>query len=129
MWFAVFLAGSRKGAVRRDWSIIYKSYKLYCVVITCMRCQITVQKISPVAIHYDYQYGLASMLYARLASANITLANSIHSHQGFKLYTFSNLVIEDWIQIKGGLNFTRAHFFLSSPDPEFIRSFTEGLLL
>lgn len=80
-------------------------------------------------IHYDYQYGLASMLYVRLATANITLANEIHSHQGFKFYTFSNLVLEDRIRAKDGLNFTTAHFFLSSPDPEFIRSFAEGLLL
>ena len=94
-----------------------------------MRCKITVQKISSNPIHYDYQYGLASMLYARLASANITLANEIHSHQGFKFYTFSNLVLEDRMPAKGGLNFTKAHFFISSPDSEFIRSFTEGLLL
>jgi len=94
-----------------------------------MRCKITVRKISSNPIHYDYQYGLASMLYARLASANITLANEIHSHQGFKFYTFSNLVLEDRIPDKRGLNFMKAHFFISSPDSEFIRSFTEGLLL
>lgn len=94
-----------------------------------MRAKITVRKISRVPIHFDYQYGIASMLYARLATANVSLANEIHSHTGFKFYTFSNLVIEDWIPAKHGLNFTTAHFFISSPDIEFIRSFTEGLLL
>ncbi|WP_342304174.1 CRISPR-associated endoribonuclease Cas6 [Methanolobus sp. ZRKC5] len=94
-----------------------------------MRCKVSIQKITNVSIHYDYQYGLASMLYKRLANANITLANELHSHQGFKFYTFSNLIIEDWIPDKHGLNFTKAHFFISSPDSEFIRSFTEGLLL
>jgi CRISPR-associated protein, Cas6 family len=69
------------------------------------------------------------MLYHRLANANIALANELHNHQGFKFYTFSNLVIEDWIPNKQGLNFTKAHFFISSPDTEFIRSFTEGLLM
>ncbi|MDY0388028.1 MAG: CRISPR-associated endoribonuclease Cas6 [Methanolobus sp.] len=94
-----------------------------------MRCKISIQKTSSTSIHFDYQYGLASMLYKRLANANITLANELHSHQGFKFYTFSNLVIEDRIADKKGLNFTKAHFFISSPDPEFIRSFTEGLLM
>ena len=94
-----------------------------------MRSKINIRKISNAPLHYDYQYNLASMLYSRLAAANITLANSIHSHQGFKFYTFSNLVIEDRIPAKDGLDFTIAHFFLSSPDSEFIRSFSEGLLL
>ena len=94
-----------------------------------MRSKITVRKISRVPIHFDYQYGIASMLYARLATANVSLANEIHSHTGFKFYTFSNFIIEDWIPAKRGLNFTTAHFFISSPDAEFIRSFTEGLLL
>ncbi|MDW7732027.1 MAG: CRISPR-associated endoribonuclease Cas6, partial [Methanolobus sp.] len=94
-----------------------------------MRCKITIQKTSSTPIHYDYQYGLASMLYKRLANANITLANELHSHQGFKFYTFSNIVIEDRIPDKCGLNFTKAHFFISSPDSEFIRSFAEGLLM
>lgn len=94
-----------------------------------MRCKISVQKISSMPIYYDYQYGLASMLYARLAKANISLANQTHNHQGFKFYTFSNLIIEDWIPNNQGLNFNRAHFFITSPNPDFIRSFTEGLLL
>lgn len=94
-----------------------------------MRCKISVRKTSSNPLHYDYQYGLASMLYHRLANANIALANEMHSHQGFKFYTFSNLVIEDWIPNKQGLNFTKAHFFISSPDTDFIRSFTEGLLM
>jgi CRISPR-associated endoribonuclease Cas6 len=93
-----------------------------------MRCRISVRKTSSSPIYYDYQYGLASMLYKRLATANITLANEIHSHQGFKFYTFSNLVTDDRLPGKDGLNFTKAHFFISSPDPEFIRSFAEGLL-
>jgi CRISPR-associated endoribonuclease Cas6 len=94
-----------------------------------VRSKITIRKPSGGPLFYDYQYGIASMLYSRLAAANISLANSIHSHQGFKFYTFSNLIIEERIRDKDGLNFTKAHFFLSSPDPEFIRSFTERLLL
>jgi len=86
------------------------------LVFIIVRSKITIRKLSVGPLFYDYQYGIASMLYSRLAASNITLANSIHSHQGFKFYTFSNLVIEDWIPIKDGLDFTRAHFFLSSPE-------------
>lgn len=94
-----------------------------------MRCKVSIRKISSGPLHYDYQYGLASMLYAKLATSNVELADKTHSKKGFKFYTFSNLILEDRIPEKNGLNFRKAHFFLSSPDPEFIRSFAEGLLL
>lgn len=94
-----------------------------------MRCKVRIQKITSNPVPYDYQYGLASMLYKRLANSNIRLANNLHGHQGFKFYTFSNLVIEDRIPDEHGLNFTRAYFIISSPDLEFIQSFTEGLLM
>ncbi|KAF5414998.1 MAG: putative CRISPR-associated endoribonuclease-like protein Cas6nc [Candidatus Methanogaster sp.] len=93
-----------------------------------MRSKLTLRKTTPAPIHYDYQYGIAAMLYKKLAHANIRLANEIHSHTGFKFYTFSNLIFDDRIPARNGLNFEQAHFYLSSPDPEFIRSFTEGLL-
>ena len=94
-----------------------------------MRCKVSIKKISADPLFYDYQYGLASMLYAKLAVSNIELADKTHSKKGFKFYTFSNLILEDRVPEKKGLNFRNAHFFLSSPDPEFIRSFAEGLLL
>jgi len=94
-----------------------------------MRCKVSIRKISPDSLNYDYQYALASMLYSKLATSNIELANEIHNKKGYKFYTFSNLILEDRIPDNRGLNFKAAHFFLSSPDPEFIRSFAEGLLL
>lgn len=95
-----------------------------------MRCKISLHKISSNPLSYDYQYGLASMLYKRLATANIDLADQLHNDKGFKFYTFSNLIIEDiQKQNNKGLNFTKAHFILSSPDIEFIKSFSEGLLM
>ena len=78
---------------------------------------------------YDYQYGLASMLYAKLTLANIELANKLHNTKGFKFYTFSHLILDDRIVANNGLAFTKAHFFLSSPDTEFIKSVAEGLLM
>ncbi len=68
------------------------------------------------------------MLYFKLASADIKLANETHAHQGFKFYTFSNLTLMNKKPIKSGLLFEKAFFALSSPDKRFIKSFTEGLL-
>ena len=93
-----------------------------------MRFKVNIRKVSPDSLHYDYQYGLASVLYKRLIIANETFANEMHNHRGFKLYTFSNLNIEDRIPDNKGLNFSKAHFFISSPNIEFIRNFAKGIL-
>ncbi|SNQ61193.1 CRISPR-associated endoribonuclease [Candidatus Methanoperedens nitroreducens] len=68
------------------------------------------------------------MLYFKFASADVKLANETHSHQGFKFYTFSNLILMNKRHDKSGLCFERAFFILSSPDDRFIKSFAEGLL-
>ncbi|HEY9247425.1 MAG TPA: CRISPR-associated endoribonuclease Cas6, partial [Candidatus Methanoperedens sp.] len=68
------------------------------------------------------------MLYFKLASADIKLANETHAHKGFKFYTFSNLTLMNRKPAKSGLLFEKAFFALSSPDNRFIKSFTEGLL-
>jgi len=93
-----------------------------------MRAKIFVRKISKGLLPFDYQYALASMLYGKLALGNIRLANESHSHQGFKFYNFSNLIIPDRHRSCKGLAFEDAHFILTSPDVEFVRSFAEGLL-
>lgn len=93
-----------------------------------MRSKITIYNRSKAPIDYNYQYGIASMLYFKLAESDIGLANETHSHQGFKFYTFSNLVPESKRHCREGLDFERANFFLSSPDDRFIKSFAEGLL-
>ena len=93
-----------------------------------MRAKISVKKISNGALPYDYQYALASMLYGKLAVGNIKLANESHPHQNFKFYTFSNLILENRKVSSKGLSFENAHFILTSPDVEFIKSFAEGLL-
>ncbi len=68
------------------------------------------------------------MLYFKLAGADVALANETHAHQGFKFYTFSNLVLMNRRICREGLFFGSAYFILSSPDNRFIKSFTEGLL-
>ncbi len=93
-----------------------------------LRSKITVRNLSNLPVSFDYQYGLASMLYFKLAGADVKLANETHSHQGFKFYTFSNLVLINRKPSKSGLCFERAYFIMSSPDDRFIKSFTEGLL-
>jgi CRISPR-associated endoribonuclease Cas6 len=81
------------------------------------------------SIVFNYQYGMASMLYFKLAEADIRLANETHAQKGFKYYTFSNLVLLNREFSKSGLLFENAYFVLSSPDNRFIKSFTEGLLM
>lgn len=75
-----------------------------------MRSKITIYNRSKAPIDYNYQYGIASMLY-------------------FKFYTFSNLVPDSKRHCREGLDFERANFFISSPDDRFIKSFAEGLLM
>lgn len=74
-----------------------------------MRCKITIRNISNRPVNFDYQYGLASMLYFRLAQADIRLANEIHAHQGFKFYTFSNLILMNRDFNNSGLLFETAY--------------------
>ena len=93
-----------------------------------MRAKISISNPSGGTIPYDYQYALASMLYHRLAEGNVELANEIHSHQNFKFYTFSNLVLQGKKDNRNGLAFKDAYFNITSPDIVFIRSFAEGLL-
>ncbi len=68
------------------------------------------------------------MLYFKLADTDVKLANETHAHQGFKFYTFSNLILMNKRHDKSGLCFEKAFFILSSPDDRFIKSFAEGLL-
>lgn len=94
-----------------------------------MRSKISIRNVSERPVNFDYQYGMASMLYFKLAEADIRLANETHAQQGFKYYTFSNLVLLNRGFSKSGLLFENAYFVLSSPDNRFIKSFTEGLLM
>ncbi|VVB86511.1 Putative CRISPR-associated endoribonuclease-like protein Cas6nc [uncultured archaeon] len=68
------------------------------------------------------------MLYFKLADADVTLANETHANQGFKFYTFSNLILMNRFRSESGLGFEKAYFILSSPDDRFIKGFAEGLL-
>ena len=96
------------------------------------RAKISIQKNSTHPLNYEYQYYLAGMLFKKLGDVNFELASELHSHQNFKFYTFSNLIINrerKKTNNENGLQFKNAHFYLSSPDFKFIKSFTEGLLI
>lgn len=68
------------------------------------------------------------MLLHRLKIANEDLANFLHSHTSYKYYTFSNIILNDREKSREGLQFTKGYFYISSPDEDFIKSFTMGLL-
>ena len=95
---------------------------------TSIRAKISVEKRSKMPLGYDYQYWLASMLLDRLDTADGDLADFLHSHTGFKYYTFSNLRFEDRRRSNSGFQFNNAHFFLTSPKKDFIEGFASGLL-
>lgn len=77
---------------------------------------------------YDYQYWLASMLLDRLNTADGELADFLHSHTGYKYYTFSWLLSDDLKTTDSGLQFDKGYFYLTSPDKKFIQGFASGLL-
>lgn len=92
-----------------------------------MRAKISVKKLTSRLLKFDYQYPMAAMLFRKLKEVDFRLASELHSSQDFKFYTFS------WLQgdihpHHSGLEFDAAHFILSSPDPVFVKSFSEGLL-
>ncbi len=93
-----------------------------------LRAKIEIEKISTEPLAYDYQYLLASMLLHRLKSAKGELSSFLHSHTGYKYYTFSNIILEDRIKHNGGLQFSKGYFYISAIDPDFIEGFVTGLL-
>ncbi|MFQ6128653.1 MAG: hypothetical protein ACE5QW_07105 [Thermoplasmata archaeon] len=51
-----------------------------------MRARILIRKLSSKPLPYDYQYGLASMLYGKLKFADGDLARFMHAYQGYRHY-------------------------------------------
>ncbi len=86
------------------------------------------EKISDMPLPFDYQYWHYSMLLDRLQSADGDLADFLHSHTGYKFYTFSWLLSDDMRPKDSGLQFDSAHFYITSPDKKFIEGFASGLL-
>lgn len=61
------------------------------------------------------------MLYFKLAGSDVKLANETHAHQGFKFYTFSNLILMNRKTSTSGLYFEKAFFIMASPDTDSSR--------
>lgn len=94
-----------------------------------MRAKISIRKTTPEPMHYDYQYWLASMLLNRLNNAKEELADFLHANEGYRYYTFSNIIIEEKKRTtKKGIRFERGHFYITALDPDFIEGFVKGLL-
>jgi len=80
-------------------------------------------------IPFNYNLALAGAIYGPIKRINVDLASSIHQSTDFKFFTFSLLQIpkrktsEKGIYVEEG-----AHFFVSSPNSEFIHCFVEGIL-
>ncbi len=113
-----------------------------------IRLEITIRKQTPKPLPFDYQYGLASMLLAKLRDVDTELvwpseagpvhmrakraqiAGALHDARGYKHYCLSNLrLLDGKARPPEGLHFHRATLLLGSPDPAFLQPFAEGLLL
>ncbi len=88
-----------------------------------------------VRLPYNYNYFLASAIYAFLNEADVFLADFFHDHgfrcdgKAFKLFTFSPLfsrrreIFKDGIALQGSID-----WFISSPREEFVSGLARGIL-
>ena len=81
-------------------------------------------------IPFDYQYYLASALYKKIEYADPTLSKSVHEKVRYKQFTFSWMNIPHKEVSKNGISIIdkKCHFLVSSPSPEILRGFVDGLL-
>ncbi len=93
-----------------------------------MRAKIVVKKIGNTPVPFDYQYFLAAVMYRKLACVDFLKADRTHKSEGYKFFTYSNLVIDERKKSKIGLEFEDAHIIVTSPNREFVRCFSEGFL-
>lgn len=80
-------------------------------------------------IPFNYNLALAGAVYGPIKRINVELASSIHQSTDFKFFTFSLLQIQKRKTSEKGIYLEDgAHFFVSSPNSEFIHCFVEGIL-
>jgi CRISPR-associated endoribonuclease Cas6 len=97
-----------------------------------MRAKIHVKKVNKLPVQFDYQYYLAAVMYRKLACVDFIKADETHRKEGYKFFTYSNLILEDKKECNKGFNkgleFQNAHIVVTSPNKEFIRCFAQGFL-
>jgi CRISPR-associated endoribonuclease Cas6 len=76
---------------------------------------------------YNYQYYLASALYATIGKKDVELASKLHKNMTDKFLTFS-WIYPDKPVFKGGINFKEAFFIFSTPDESLACTLANGLL-
>lgn len=92
------------------------------------RVKIVLQKRSKGLIDYNYQFKLASAVYTIISDGNKKLAESIHKHDGYKNYCFSNFIPHRKRTWKNGMDFDYAEMLFSSPDERCINAFRKGII-
>jgi len=93
-----------------------------------MRAKIDIEKRDEKPLNYDYQYWLGSLLIDRLSKVDQDYADLVHSHQDYKHYTFSNLVLDDKETTGEGLQFDEGYFIISSPKKKLVEHIASGFL-
>lgn len=92
------------------------------------RVKIVLQKRSKGLIDYNYQFKLASAVYTIISDGNKKLAESIHKHDGYKNYCFSNFIPHRKRTWKNGMDFNVATLLFSSPDKRCVDAFRRGII-
>ncbi len=94
-----------------------------------MRARVKVVAEGGSKIGYDYQYALASALYRKLEMADPQSASALHAYRGFRHYCFSGIAIKEGSVKETGLLLREGDLIVSSPSPDFLKPFLEGLLM
>lgn len=79
-------------------------------------------------IPFNYNHILSAIVYNKIY--DLELAQKLHSSQSYKFFTFSNLHIHKFRQLKDGFLSQNGtiDFLISSPDDYLIRTLVEGFL-
>ena len=92
-----------------------------------MRLRAEVSKRAGGELPYNYQYGLASMIYNQINRIDQNLSEQLHLQKGPKHFTFSWLDFGK-AEMGRGIDFSEAWFYFSSPDKEIVKALGRGLL-
>lgn len=99
-----------------------------------MRIKIEITSPGKIVLPVNYQYPMSAMIYRTIGNFNKEYAEKLHNkgfregRKVFKLFVYSQIFAKKR-QVKDGLFIADppAHFFLSSPDVDFINAFMRGV--
>lgn len=94
------------------------------------RARVILSERNESPVPFEYPYYLASALYSKIRRSDRELGSAIHDKVKYKQFTFSWLDIPNRTVLRQGIQVVDGHasFQVSSPSPETLKGFVEGLL-